>query len=68
MCADSRMPKFDHHFLPLTPPTEKIDLPNVRTLEEATYETKTGHMLRVRLLGRPHTIDAICVSIPAEDN
>src|SRR5262245_20908123 len=60
------MLRFDHHFLPLAPPVPREELPHVKKLEEASYITKCGHTLKVCLLGRPHTIDVISVSIPEE--
>lgn len=58
------MPKFDHHFLPLSPPVPREHLTCVRKLAEAGYSTRSGHVLKICLLGRAHTVDVISVSIP----
>lgn len=58
------MTKYIHHFLPLCPPVSAEDLEDVRCLQEVLFKTQTGHTLVIRLLGRPHTIDVIAVTVP----
>jgi hypothetical protein len=60
------MPKYNHHFLPLDPPVARDQLANVKPLCEALIKTTSGYELVVRLLGRPHTVDVIAVSIPED--
>ncbi|WP_442782884.1 hypothetical protein [Collimonas fungivorans] len=58
------MPKYFHHFLPLSPPVSLEELENIRCLQEIAFETRTRDKLMIRLLGRPHTIDVIAVTVP----
>lgn len=58
------MPSYQHHFLPLFPPVPREELEKVECQKSIPYETLDGQTLYVSVLGRPHTVDVISVTIP----
>lgn len=60
------MPTYNHHFTPLYPPVPQEELENLMTLGSMEFQTVSGLSLPIRLLGRPHRIDVLAVTVPAE--
>jgi hypothetical protein len=57
---------YEHHFLPLAPPTPIDKIAEIEPLQSIPFICKDEVVLTIWLLGRKHAIDAIAISIPPE--